>query len=149
MREFQMKLLSGLIFTNKSYKAMARKTSTKCMFCNEEQQDLVHLYISCKGVNRFRSSLSQCWTGEEMSQKRWFLGCSDSNEDLEKYKDYIAKEINHYIFQTNWAENDLSLTAFKNRILSQEEIEEAIASETDTLFDFYVKWENLKILLNN
>ena len=84
-----------------------------------------------------------------MNQKRWFLGCSDSSDDLERYKDYIAKEINHYIFQTNWAEEELSVTAFKNRIMSQEELEEVLASENNTHFDFYVKWENLKMLINN
>ena len=83
-----------------------------------------------------------------MTKKRWFLGCSSTNNDLERAKDYIAKEINHYTFQANWAGDELSPIALKNRILAEEEIEEALASLMDKTFDFYVKWENLKQLLS-
>ena len=82
-----------------------------------------------------------------MTEKRWFLGTSDSCDLLERSKDYIAKEINLYVFQTNWAGNDLFLTALRNKIYSEEEVEEAAASEMNTIFDFHVKWEYLKQLI--
>ena len=47
----------------------------------------------------------------------------------------------------NWAGNELSKEALKNRILSTEEVEEAVATDSDKLFDFQVKWEGLKALL--
>ena len=147
MRDFQLILLSGAVYTNKAYKRMKKKESAKCTFCNEEQQDFTHLFISCNGVNKLRTEIATGWPGEKMTSKRWFLGCSSSNEDLERSKDYIAKEINHYVFQTNWANGDLSTAAFKNRIFAKEEVEEAVASKTNMLFDFQVKWENLRTLL--
>ena len=147
MHEFQFKLLSGIVFTNKAYKVMKKKQSAKCTFCNEEQQSFTHLYISCEGVNNFRTSIADSWEGAKMTKRRWFLGCSSESDDLERSKDFIAKEINHYIFQMNWLGADISKAAFHNRIMSVEEVEEAVASNTGKIFDFQVKWELLKTLL--
>ena len=147
MHDFQLKLLSGVLFTNKAYKRMGRKKSARCTFCEEEKQDFIHLYISCSGANKLRSGLAQCWLGEKMTTKRWFLGSSDHNDILEKSKEYVAKEVNHYIFQMNWAGKDISVKAFKDRVLAQEEVEEALAYETHKSFDFHEKWAHLKQLL--
>ena len=69
------------------------------------------------------------------------------NVDIKQSKEYLAKEVNHYIFQKNWEGKELSLIDFKNRILAQEEYEEVLAYETKNTFDFHVKWEHLKQLL--
>ena len=82
-----------------------------------------------------------------MTRKRWFLGSSHTNDILERSKDYLAKEINHYIFQMNWAGKEISMVAFTNRILAEEEVEEALAYEIKKTYDFHVKWEYLKQLL--
>ena len=82
-----------------------------------------------------------------MTQKRWFLGVSDIQNDLERNKNFLAKEINHYVFQNNWEGKELSLIAFKNRIFSAAEVEEAYALETGNVYDFQVKWEHLKQLI--
>ena len=83
-----------------------------------------------------------------MTEKRWFLGSSDTNDYLERYKDLIAKEINHYIFQTNWAGTELSTVAFQNRIYSQEAIEEEASIKMNKTFEFHTKWAYLKQLLD-
>ena len=147
-REFQFKLLSGRVFTNKAYAKMGRKTSAKCTFCQEPKQNFSHLYITCEGVTKFRNTISRTWQGSEMTPKRWFLGTSITNDPRETCKNFIAKEINHYVFQTNWAGEELSLTAFKNRILAEEESEEEVANNTNNIFDFLVKWENIKQIIN-
>ena len=47
----------------------------------------------------------------------------------------------------NWAATDLSMVAFKNRNIAEEDVEEELAYDNKKTFDFYVKWENLKQLL--
>ena len=147
MHDFQFKMSSGTVFTNKAYKRMKRKSSAKCTFCEEDKQNFIHLYISCPGVNKFRTEIAKNWSGERMTTKRWFLGTSGSNDILEKSKEYLAKEINYYTFQMNWADKELSSLEFKNRVLAEEEVEEALALETKNTYDFHVKWEYLKQLL--
>ena len=145
--DFQLKLLSGVIFTNTAYKYMKKKASSKCTFCNTEKQTLIHLYVECIGVNKLRQQLSTKWTGEKMTEKRWFLGVSDTNDILEQNKNLLAKEINHFVFQRNWEGENLSKEAFRNRILAEKETEEALAFEKNTTFDFHVKWQYLEQLL--
>ena len=82
-----------------------------------------------------------------MNDSRWFLGASNTDEVLEKSKNIIAKEANHYIFKANWAGNQLSVEAFKNWLRSDEEPEEALAQRVNKMFDHYSKWSHIQLLL--
>ena len=126
---------------------MGRKPSAKCTYCEETEQDFVHLYIQCPGVNQFRNALSRDWQGEEMDPKRWFLGSSGTNDILEKSKNILAKEVNHYIFKMNWTDNTINVEAFKNWLRSDEEPEEALAQRVNKMFDHYQKWSYIQHLL--
>ena len=136
-QEFQFKLLAGILHTNKAFAGMGKKPSPKCNFCDEKEQSFVHLYIKCPGVNKFRETLAKNWQGEKMNPKRWFLGSSITNDVLEKCKNMIAKEANHFIFKTNWADSQLSVDAFKNWLKSDEEPEEALAYRVSKIFFFF------------
>ena len=83
-----------------------------------------------------------------MTNKRWFLGVSNTFEVLEKCKNIIAKEANHYIFKMNYAGDKLSVEAFKKWLKSDEEPEEALAYRVNKIFDHHLKWSNLQLLLN-
>ena len=146
-QEFQFKLLSGRIYSNKAYHRMGYKNSSNCTFCNEEEQTFIHAYLECPQVKLFRERLSSKWQGEAMSSKRWFLGVSETSEVLEKCKNIIAKEANHFIFKKNYAGEELSTTAFKNWLKSDEEPEEALAYRVNKIFDHHLKWSNLQLLL--
>ena len=82
-----------------------------------------------------------------MDSKRWFLGVCSTNDTLELSKNIIAKEANHFIFKRNWAEQTLSVEAFKNWLRSDEEPEEALAYRVNKIFDHHLKWSHLQSLL--
>ena len=82
-----------------------------------------------------------------MSEKRWFLGVSNTSEILEKSKNILAKEANHYIFKKNWEGSELSLIAFKKWLTSDEEPEEALAFRLNKVFEHHLKWSNIQLLL--
>ena len=82
-----------------------------------------------------------------MDKKRWFLGVSDTNDVLEKSKNIIAKESNHFIFKMNWANTEVSVAAFKNWLKSDEEPEEAFSLRINKVFDHHLKWSHIKLLL--
>ena len=82
-----------------------------------------------------------------MSMKRWFLGVSESLEVLEKCKNIIAKEANHFIFKMNFSGGKLSKVAFINWLNSDEEPEEALASRVNKTFEHHLKWSNIQLLL--
>ena len=147
-QDIQFRILSGIAYYNKAYHRLGHKNSAKCTFCPEKEQDFIHLYIKCPEVKRFRSRLSENWPGEKMDVKRWFLGASITDDILEKSKNIIAKEANHYIFKMNWANKDLSFDAFKNWLKSDEEPEEALAMRINKVFDHHLKWSQIQLLLN-
>ena len=146
-QEFQFKLLSGAVYSNKAYHRMGHENSSNCTFCNAEEQTFIHTYLECPEVKLFRERLSSKWQGEVMSKKRWYLGVSSSYEVLEKCKNIIAKEANHFIFKKNFAGEKLSTEAFKNWLKSDEEPEEALASRVNKVFDHHLKWSNIQLLL--
>ena len=82
-----------------------------------------------------------------MDVKRWFLGSSVTNDVLEKSKNIIAKEANHFIFKMNWADSNINTDAFKNWLRSDEEPEEALAQRVNKMFDHYQKWSHIQLLL--
>ena len=96
-------------------------------------------------IKKYRQS--KHWQGTAMDKKRWFLGVSDTCEVLEKSKNIIAKELNHYIFKMNWAGTDISVTAFKNWLRSDEEPEEALSFRVNKVFDHNLKWSHIQLLL--
>ena len=146
-QEFQFKLLSGAVYSNKAYVTMKRKVSAKCTFCDEKEQSFIHLFIECPKVIKLREELAKQWQGAAMDRKRWFLGASDTCEVLEKSKNIIAKELNHFIFKMNWAETDISVMAFKNWLRSDEEPEEALSFRVNKVFDHHLKWSHIQLLL--
>ena len=147
-QDFQFfKLISGIIYANSAYHRMGFKNSSKCNFCDEEYQNFIHLYINCEEIKKIRKLISAEWEGEEMTEKRWILGVSSSQGILEKTKNYIAKEINYFIFKMNWADKNLSVEAFKNLVYAEKDPEEALAQKLRKDFDFQEKWEFIKALL--
>ena len=82
-----------------------------------------------------------------MDCKRWYLGSNLSNEPLETAKNYIARQLNHYIFTCNWADKQLNLIALKSIILKNEETELALAARLGKMYDAQSKWEHVKALL--
>ena len=105
------------------------------------------MFVLCPKVREFRNRLATNWPGEPMDKKRWFLGASITSEVLEKCKNIIAKEANHFIFKKNWSGAELSVEAFKNWLKSDEEPEEALAFRINKVFDHHSKWSYLQLLL--
>ena len=126
---------------------MGRKESSNCTFCNAPKQDLIHTYIKCGVINELKRNMIKRWTGEPMSSKRWFLGSCPSSEPIEQTKDFIARQLNHFIFRCNWAGNQLHISAFKANIWSQEETELALAARLGITYDAQLKWEHMRVLL--
>ena len=146
-KEFLFTLLSGVTYTNRAYVRMGRKKSSKCTFCEEPKQDFIHAFLQCSRVTKLRENISRNWQGESMPGKRWVLGSSLYSEPLEQAKDFIARQLNHHIFKSNWAETEINEVAFTNMVLSQEEVELALAARLGRSYDIQLKWEYVKILL--
>ena len=98
-------------------------------------------------MNDFRRSISKNWPGEKMTPERWFLGVSNTNDILEKSKNILAKEMNHYIFKMNYAGKKLCPTSFKAWLISDEDPEEALASRVNKTFEHHLKWASITSLL--
>ena len=83
-----------------------------------------------------------------MTDKRWFLGASLSSEPLEVAKNFIAREINHYIFKSHWEGTLLCAEALKNMVMSQREVEENALIASGQLYDCSLKWSIIQGLLS-
>ena len=148
-KAFLFTLLSGVTYTNKAYVRMGRKSSSDCTFCGQPKQSFIHTFVLCQKVKDLREKLSKNWDGMEMSEKRWFLGSGNYNEPTEIAKDFIARQLNLYVFKSNWAEKQLNEIAFANIVKEQEEAEIAYADRVNLKYDAQLKWEHVKELLKH
>jgi len=146
-RDRLFRVYSGTLYTNKSYHRFGYKESPKCSFCPESPQSLLHLLCLCPEVGSFRDRIAIRWTeGEPMTTKRWLLGSEYSNK-TENAKNFIARELLLYIHSANWANEPLSVSAFKGILRASQKIEYSIADKNNRLEPHLIKWEAITPLL--
>ena len=81
-----------------------------------------------------------------MNKKDWILGTYAGVDAAAK--NYIAMEFNRYVQITNWKDEDLSLSKFKSRIRSTEQVEKNIATKKHKVHLHEQKWNTILRLMN-
>ena len=82
-----------------------------------------------------------------MTLKDWIVGYASAKTPTEKAKAFIAMEANHYIYQSNWEKQELSLSNLKSRIYAIERVEARLAKEFNKTLKHHQKWDRIKELL--
>ena len=147
-RSFIVKYFNRIARTNTEFVRVGHTDSTKCTYCNEKKQDYYHLFWDCPGTNEFRDALSCKWVLDSpMTLKNWCFGLFDTNTPTNNALAFIALEVNNYIYSSNWAKEQLSITKFKSSLYACERVEHQIAVESNKVLKHLQKWEQIKNLI--
>ena len=140
-RDFVYKLICMGPYTNVNYEKFGVKSSSACQYCGNLKQDFQHLFEECKEVNDLRDRLSIRWE-KKPDRKEWLFG-TRNKDDEEKAMTYIAIELIHYVQNTNWKEEELSLAKFKGKLRATEYIERKIAMKKLKMAQHDQKWDHI------
>jgi len=144
-REFVFKFINGITGTNNKFAMVGHKESAKCTYCEEENQDFVHLFLECREVQKFRDAVnSRILRGINTTEKEWLYGPAFAESTQEKAEMYVTMESNQYIYRSNWASEELSLAKFRALLIDSEKIEAEIAKHNNKTMQHLKKWDYIK-----
>ena len=147
-RSFMFSFYNKLTCANSSFVRVKHTTTSQCHYCSEAHQNYYHLFWSCKGVNQFREAIEQKWfNSERMTLKDWIVGYAFVKTPSDRARAFLAMEANHYIYNSNWEKQELSLSKFKSRIYAMERVEARIAQESNKTLKHHKKWDRIKEFL--
>ena len=147
-RSFLIKFFNKAIGTNTEFVRVGHTETTKCSYCSSEKQNYYHLFWECEAVAEFRDAISSKWILDNpLTLANWSFGIFEDNTPRNNAISFIALEANEYIYRSNWAKEQLSLSKFKSSIYACERVEYQIAIESNKIEKHLRKWENIKELI--
>ena len=95
----------------------------------------------------FKLQFQKWFDSEKMTLKNWIVGYALAETPTDKAKAFLAMEANHYIYNSNWEKQELSLSQFKSQIYAIERTEARIAQDSGKILKHHKKWDRIKEFL--
>lgn len=150
LRDFQFRLLQGLIVTNFNLMTWKKHTNNSCSFCKEVREHTVHLFVECLQVSKIWD-LIQAWIQSKISNEDWF--CLDWSPKSILFNlvhstpshvvNLIVLIVKQYIYRSRCLGNRLNFERCLNEIDQTKVIEYRLAQEKGKLKYHYMKWSKL------
>ena len=124
LRWFQFRLLYRIIPTGRYLFLRKAIDSPLCLFCNEEEETIIHLFWSCRITRAFWNDLEKilnekCITCVNLTFSEKYILIGDSeNISVDTTLDLIVLLAKMYIYKCKWNNRKPCLTAY-NRLLKQ------------------------------
>ena len=141
LRSFQYKLLNNAILTNVRLKHMAIVENSKCDFCKNETETLVHMFVDCPMVREIWKFIKLKFrTVTTLGVKEIILNTPVRNpRHIENMVVLITK---HFIYSCKYSKRLPNIFALKAKIENYKQIEYEIAKSKEKLDSHNIKWSN-------
>ena len=145
-RSFQYRLLQRGIVTNIQLSKWGILESNLCYYCNEEKEELVHLFCTCPIILSFWHKIRGC-IDQEYGTQEWDLGPTAIifNKIVRKKNhavNFICLVTKQYIYQQRCLKGSLNISRWRNHIKRIENIEKYIAIKNGKIYGHQKKWTN-------
>ena len=143
-RIFQLKIFYKIIATKKKLYCCNIAQSPVCRFCNDEEEDQMHLFFYCPYVASFWTSIQNWLKPLNICFKFVPLNVifGDPDENCPQIMNTIILLGKIFIFKTQSRIN-LNISYFKNVLRNQFLLEEIIATNHCKLEQHNMKWEQV------
>ena len=148
LREFQFKLLHGIIYTNHHLFRFRFVSDNLCSFCRKEEETYQHIFYTCeyaqtiwercRGIIDYVDLRNICW-------KDIMFGMQESNRGMDQLLNHILILVKYLIFMCRERKTPPTYIEIKNKIMEDKLEEHKLASIRNTLSIHLNKWENLKL----
>ena len=153
LREFQLKILNRIVFTNEKLFRFGMADSPSCAFCQTEVESVEHLLFSCRVSSSFwkhvLSSLRDYNISvDNLKEEDVVFSKFDIAEDFLLFK-YILLPGKFYIYSRKYQNSIPPLQGFIARTRRIYNIELHNARKRDKLNNHFRKWEKLISVFTN
>ena len=145
IREFQYKLLNGIVLTNEKLFRFKMMDSPLCSFCKKDIEFLEHLLLQCTIIEGFWKAFTSWLTKQNISLEALTLlnilfGVFNENED-NIILNHLILIVKLYIYKCKLNGTNPSLKVFiaRTKTVCQRELQ--IATKHDKLLKHYEKWK--------
>ena len=114
--------------------------SAVCSYCNEENEDIVHMFWTCRCTQEFWQLFKQYCEPKldiHLNINTVFLGADDN---IVSNLLFVAKR---FIYNKRIHQEQLTLANFKAQLFKQRNVEHVIAKSKDNLSEWVEKWDFL------
>jgi hypothetical protein len=143
---FQFRLLHGTLVTKENLFKWGIKDNDLCTFCEEEIEDIKHIFLDCEIIKIFWNKLKS-WLKKKLSLvidfKAEDLLFGSLHEDL-LLIDMIFLVAKQYIYSCKHEETYPKMHVFEKKIYNIKNIERDIAIKNNKLQNFLTKWGMVK-----
>ena len=155
LKWFQIRILHRIIASNTILHSMGITPNDKCSFCNEEKENIQHLFYNCTFVTQFWNNLKSIMSDHNLykeqcnfSESLLILGY-DPNIILSKVSLYIILVARYFIYKCKLEGLLPQISNFKIYINSKYKVEKYNAGIRGELESFSQKWEPWNFLVND
>ena len=146
LREFQFKLIHGIIYTNHHLFRFGLVSSDLCSFCEKEEETYKHLFYSCEYAQLIWESCTRFVKYIDLRNCSWkeiLFGREERNKGKHQLLNHILILVKYLIFKNRNHKKPPSINEITNNIVGDRLEENKLALMRGTLTIHYSKWENL------
>lgn len=143
MRALQIKINHNIFFTNeKLYLCTPPKIdSSKCTFCKDQIETLVHLFAECKCIQPLWNEIEEIFNTKFSIAERILGKVNDSNFFISQ--NHLILIMKYYLHVSRIKQKNPSVFAFRKRITYNEKMEYEIALRSNKIEKHIKKWDKI------
>ena len=154
LRVFQLKVVHNLIPTKVWLCRIHRIANATCCFCNNGDENLEHLFVSCKVIEKFWLEISTIFAGlgfhSILSKENILFGLTEHAKSRDVFViNFLLLLGKQYIFRCRNLENAPSVRHFLNYVKYFHTIEKYIAERRNKIETHETKWGFILEILEN
>lgn len=143
----QYRINHNILVTNQILNKIKIIDNSKCTFCEQEEETLVHIFWDCELVQNLFKEVNTWLNNVNVSKKHMLFGNTDKMVKGNAYN-IILLVIKQYIYTTRCLKKKLSLSLVKSMLKNTYELEKIAAIKKQRLDDFHLIWSDFEDLFS-
>ena len=152
LRWFQIRINHNILVTNKLLKHMKLIDDSRCTFCTNDEETIVHLLWSCNKTQEFLNLIITWFKSYDIHinlTEKLFLFGVDNDQKLTNTLHFFLLYAKYYIYCSRCNNQTLMLTVYKKKLYFMYKMHMEIAFANNALEAFLKEWSPYKSLLED
>ena len=149
LRSFQFRILHSAIILNKHLFKWKLKKSDKCTFCDEQKEDAMHCFVTCKYVQELWQQVYRLiftWLGIKTKMTANAILLNRFHGDLRNVINFIGLVTKQYIYAIRCKNDKPNIFELERKIHKFKNFEYYQAKKVNLLDKHKNKWTNIATL---
>ena len=148
LREFQFKLLYGIVYTNHHLFRFKFVSDNLCSFCGKEEETYKHIFYTCVYAQTIWGNCNSLMEDVDLKDGGWediMFGSQEPLKGKDQLLNHLIILVKYLIFTSRERKTPPTFTEIKNKLKEDRVEEMKLASVRNSMGIHVSKWENLAI----